>query len=243
MLAQGHRLIIVILTLCVFFAACSSGSDPLEGIQPPERTASLEGPSAEPTGLETSAPSPNGTSMPAAPASETPTPTQAAIIQTEIYAVTDEFDAVEYYLPVSWDEYALSPWIIEDQVVGSSISASSDLNAYLNWGASGVSIYVSRRLDKGYLQIMDDFRNIFAESCDEYLQTWEYESDIHRGREQRFWRCGGEDGPTLDLAALVNKEDWQAYTAVVVIVWFYPVEYQLTEDYLLNFMVIPENLP
>jgi hypothetical protein len=146
-------------------------------------------------------------------------------------------------LPSEWGVYHASPWREDGQVIGSSIVASADMNAYENWGTAGVSLYVSRRLDMGYLEMMEEFANTLAESCDENLHVWDYETDLHRGRRQTFSRCGGEDGPSLDLVALVNKDDWQAYTAIVVIVWFYPVESQLTEDYLLNFIVTPENLP
>jgi hypothetical protein len=169
--------------------------------------------------------------------------TQEATAQGEIYFVTDEFDAVVFVLPNAWGEYLASPWQEEDKIIGSTITASSDLGAYLNWGASGVTINVSRRLDKGYIQIMDEFRDVFAEPCKEYQSRWEFENDVHRGMRQRFWRCGGKNGPTLDLLALVNRENPQAYTAIVIIAWFYPVEYQLNEEYLLNFIVIPENLP
>ena len=169
--------------------------------------------------------------------------TQDATKEGGIYFVTDEYNAVIYMLPNSWGEYLATPWHEEDRIIGSTISASSDLNAYLNWGAPGVTISISRQLDKGYIQMMDEFRDVFAESCEEYKSRWEFENEFHRGMRQRFWRCGGEQGPTLDLLALVDKDDPQAYIALVVIVWFYPVEYQLNEETLTNFMVIPDHLP
>jgi hypothetical protein len=239
-----RRLILGLIILCILFLpACTIGNFPALEPSSTENTTTSQRQPAEPTRSEPTLAPPTITSPPPAPATERPTQTQETSSQGDIYAVTDEFDAVVYFIPNEWGEYLAAPWLEDGQVIGSSISASTDLNAYLNWGAPGVSIYVSRRLDRGYLQMMEEFGNIFAESCDEYLHIWDYENDIHRGRRQRFWRCGGEDGPTLDLVALVNKDDWQAYTAIVVIVWFYPVEYQLTEDYLLSFVVLPENLP
>lgn len=244
MLTHGRRFVLVLLILCFLpLPACSSGNVPFEESRSPERTASLEEQSAELTQSEHTLAPPTITSPPPITETETPTQTQGAISRGEMYSVTDEFNAVEYFIPNAWSEYDVSPWLIDGQVIGSSISASSDLNAYQNWGAAGVSIYISRRLDKGYLQMMDEFRHVYAESCDEYPQTWNYENDIHRGRRQRFWYCGGEDGPTLDLVALVNKDDWQAYTAIVVIVWEVFNDVYLNEDILLNFLVIPENLP
>ena len=179
------------------------------------------------------------------PASETEGSSQAQDPSAEggIYFVTDEFDAVAYVIPNEWDEYLASPWQEEDKIIGSTITASSDLGAYLNWGAPGMTISVSNQLGKGYIQMMDEFRDVYAEFCVEHKSRWEYENDFHRGMRQRFWHCGGESGPTLDLLALVDKENPQNYTAMVTIVWFYPVEYQLTEDYILSFMVIPDNLP
>jgi len=179
----------------------------------------------------------------------TPTVTPAASQTQEasrpglIYYVTDEFDAVVFMLPTDWGQNLPAPWYIEDKLIGSTISASSDLEAYFNWGAAGATISVSRRLDKGHIEMMDEYRDVFAEACDEYKSRWEYENDYLRGMRQRFWRCSGINGPTLDLLALVDKNDPPAYTAMVTIVWFYPNEYQLTEDILLNFIVLPESLP
>jgi hypothetical protein len=250
MVSHIRRLIIALLILSfMILSACSIGNFPAvessseEESSTTEDTTSSQRQPAEPTRSESEPNPPAVTSPPQAPPSATPTQTQEVSTDGDIYFVTDEFDAVVYFIPNEWNEYHASPWLEDGHVVGSAISASSDLNAYLNWGAPGVSIYVSRRLDRGYLQMMEEFGNLFAESCDEYLHIWDYENDNHRGRRQRFWRCGGEDGPTLDLVALVSQEDWQAYTAIVVIVWFIPNEYQLNEDVLLNFLVIPENLP
>lgn len=244
MFTFSHRFMISLLILCfLFLSACSSGNAPTEDSTAPEATTSLRSQPAEPTGSEPTSGPPTITSLPPAPTTERSTQTQETSTQGDIYFVTDEFDAVVYNIPIEWGEYLVGPWMEDNDVIGSFITASSDVDAYFNWGAPGVSIYVSRRLDRGYLQMMEEFANVFAESCDEYLHRWDYENDLHRGRRQRFWRCGGEDGPALDLVALVNKDDWQAYTAIVVIVWFYPVEIQLTEDYLLSFMVLPENLP
>lgn len=172
-----------------------------------------------------------------------PSPTQDAFAEQGIYLVSDEFDAVLSFIPNEWSDYAVSPWKEVDKIIGSKITASSELDAYMNWGASGVTISVTRQRDKGYIQLMDEFRDVYAEKCEEYKHRWEYENDFHRGIRQRFWRCGGDSGPTLDLLALVNKENQHAYIVMVEIVWFYPVEYQLNEEYLLNFIVIPENLP
>ena len=238
------RFIIVLLILCILpISACSSGSGSLEASQSPEPTTTSQSQRAEQTPSESPSSPPAVATLPPASVTEGSSQTQEATAQGEIYFVTDEFDAVVFVLPNAWGEYLASPWQKEDKVIGSTITASSDLGAYLNWGASGVTINVSRRLDKGYIQIMDEFRDVFAEPCEEYQSRWEFENDVHRGMRQRFWRCGGKNGPTLDLLALVNKENPQAYTAMVTIVWFYPVEYQLNEEYLLNFIVIPGNLP
>jgi len=206
---------------------------------PTEKSMLMTTSPSTPKTLPTSTP----TTLPPALVTEESSQTQDASAQGGIYYVTDEFDAVAYVLPNDWGEYLASPWQEEDKIIGSTITASSDLGAYLNWGAPGVTISVSRQLDKGYIQMMDEFRDVFAESCVEHKSRWEFENDFHRGMRQRFWDCGGESGPTLDLLALVNKENPQAYTAMVTIVWFYPVEYQLTEEYLLSFIVIPDNLP
>lgn len=244
MLSLGHRFIIALIILnFLLLPACSSDTPSTEETNSTDTTSSSQRQASEPTQSEPTSAPPTLTSPPPATATDRPTQTQAANRQGEIYVVTDQFNAVTYFLPSEWSDYQAVPWLDEGQIIGSTISASTDLDAYRQWGAPGVSIYVSRRLDIGYLQMMEEFANTFAESCDEYLHRWDYENSLHRGRRQRFWRCGGENGPTLDLLALVSQEDWQAYTAIVVIVWFVPIEYQLNEDTLLNFTVLPENLP
>lgn len=240
----NRRLSILLLFPCfLMLPACASGNGSSGTSQPPEPILATESMRSSPTQPESPSSPPTVTSLPTVSGTEEPTLAPEATAQGDIYFVTDDYDAVVFIIPNEWGDYITSPWQEDDRVIGTTITASSNLGAYLNWGAAGVTISISRRLDKGYIQMMDEFGDVFAEPCEEYLSRWEFENDVHRGMRQRFWRCGGEDGPTLDLLALVSKEDPQAYIAMVMIVWFYPVEYQLYEEYLLNFFVIPENLP
>jgi hypothetical protein len=232
--------------MTIFLTACFESLPKLtatkEILEDPIQTITPITPSTStPILLTTSKPS--ETTFPPVSMTEKPSQTLEASEQEQIFIVTDEFGAVVSFIPVEWSNYNSSFWEEEDKIIGSKISASTNLAAYMNWGATGVTIYVSSQLDKGYIQMMDEFRDIYAEECEEYKSRWEYENDTHRGIRQRFWRCGGDSGPALDLLALVNKENQHAYIAMVIIVWFKPVEIQLTEDYLLNFLVIPEYLP
>lgn len=179
------------------------------------------------------------------PPTATMAPTEApATPESEWYIAVDEYGAIAISLPTfQWPISVYSDWIEDGEVIGTSIYASSDIEAMLNWEATGVILSVSGKLNKGYIQVLDEYRDVFSEVCDDNPYRSDFENDYYRGQSERYWRCGGQNGPTIDIYSLVSREDPQAFVATMLIVWFIPREIQLTEDVLLNFTVLPENLP
>jgi serine protease Do len=180
---------------------------------------------------------------PPPPDNEEPAP-EPSSPESEWYIAVDQYGAIAVYLPSSqWPNYSYGDWTEDGEVVGTSIYASSDIDAMMNWQASGVVLSVSKRLDKGYIQVLDEYSDVFGEACDDVPYRTDFENDYYRGMSERYWYCGSHDGPTVDIYSLVSKDDPQAFVATLLIFWFIPREYQLTEDTLLSFTVLPENLP
>jgi serine protease Do len=180
---------------------------------------------------------------PPPPDNEEPEP-EPSSPDSEWYIAVDQYGAIAVYLPTSqWPNYSYGDWTEDGEIVGTSIYASSDIDAMMNWQASGVVLSVSKRLDKGYIQVLDEYSDVFGEACDDVPYRTDFENDYYRGMSERYWYCGSHDGPTVDIYSLVSKEDPQAFVATLLIFWFIPREYQLTEDVLLSFTVLPENLP
>ena len=165
--------------------------------------------------------------------------------ESEWYIAADQYGAVAVYLPTfQWPNYIYSDWTDDGEVVGTSIYASSDIDAMLNWEASGVILSVAGNYNKGYIQVLEEYRAVFSEACDDNNPYGsDFENEYYRGKYERYWHCGGQNGPTVDIYSLVSKDDPQAFVATVLILWLIPNEVQLTEDVILNFAVIPENLP
>ncbi len=180
------------------------------------------------------------------PPTATMAPTKApATPESEWYIAVDEYGSIAVSLPTfQWPNYIYSDWTEDGEIVGTSIYASSDIEAMLNWEASGVILSVAGNYSKGYIQVLEEYRAVFSEVCDDNNPySSDFENEYYRGQSERYWRCGGQNGPTVDIYSLVSQDDPQAFVATLLIFWFIPNEYQLTEDVLLNFTVLPENLP
>lgn len=236
--AHPFRTILIPLAgLLILQAACLGGPAVTQALATTPPAADPQDPTQPP--LPTTIPSATPLANPSPTAPRFP----PASGEENWFLAFDDSEALFIMLPTLWDDYSSSEWQQEGKVIGTTLSASSDLDDYLNWGAPGLTIAVSKRLDRGYIEMMDEFRDTFAEPCRDEPHRWEVENETYRGVRQRFWDCGGEGGPALDLMALVRKDDPGAFTTMVMIVWFYAIEVQNTEDTLLKFVVIPENLP
>jgi len=134
---------------------------------------------------------------------ETETETEGEITY---YAVTDDSGAIQMEIPSHWDQIDGTYWETtwgNDEFIAASISASPDLNSYLNtYGESGVFFAASDRLGQlgGYVQLLDGTKGWYEEDCN-YDSRNDYEDGIYEGRYDLWINCGVEDGTVLILSA------------------------------------------
>ena len=161
---------------------------------------------AQPTSTETA--TATITSSPTATKTLTPTPTVTgsptrATIHASTVTVTPTATSTATAAPGS-------PWVLDDVIIGASVSASADLDAFnQTWAEPGVTFSASpvlpdhsfsfggtteRWLD--YVRDMD-----FLQAC-EYTERVDYEDQLYSGQYDVYENCGGEGSIWFNLAAV-----------------------------------------
>jgi hypothetical protein len=122
--------------------------------------------------------------------------------------------------------------------------ASTDVDAFAGWQVEGVSISVSRRLGRGYIQLLDEEYATYSQVCrDPFLDRWEFENEFHRGKYYVLVDCGGVEDGWLSLFAVVGRADPNAYTARVLAYDMIPIFGEDFRDIIMKLQVDPEKLP
>jgi serine protease Do len=123
--------------------------------------------------------------------------------------VTDDDGAIQVEVPDSWTDVDGWPWVDEGEVIGASVYAARDLDAFLNtWDEPGVIFNVSNDLARlgGYVQLLDIVSADYRAAC-ELDGRYDYEDPLDRGRYDFFVNCGGPGGAWyLILSAIDNPQ-------------------------------------
>ncbi len=134
-------------------------------------------------------------------------------------AVTDDYGAIQIEVPEAWSDVDGSPWVDDGDVIGASIWASPDLQAFSDtWDVPGVIFNVSDDLARlgGYVQLLDIYREDFLANC-ELDARYEYEDSAFRGKYDVFEKCGGSGGPSELVLTAVPRDGSQAYLILVAV--------------------------
>lgn len=125
-----------------------------------------------------------------------PSTTLSAADVDPIYVlVTDDSDSISVAVPADWADVSGAEWVVDDRVVGSTVTAATDIDAwYTSWGTPGAFVGVS---PSGFSTDFGDFSGICtAESLEERaggvlsgtVQSW---SDCGAGRSDFYVFIGG----------------------------------------------------
>ncbi len=126
--------------------------------------------------------------------------------------VTDDSGAIQVEVPDTWSDVDGRPWVDGDEVIGASVYAARDLDAFLNtWDEPGVIFNVSNDLARlgGYVQLLDIVSADFREAC-ELDGRYDYEDPLYRGRYDYYVNCGGPGGAwylILSAVPIDNPQD------------------------------------
>lgn len=158
--------------------------------------------------------------------------------------VTDDYKAIQVEIPEAWAEVDGSPWMDGEDVIGASIWAAPDLQAFADtWDVPGVMFDVSDDLARlgGYVQLLDYYREDYMEAC-KFDQRYDYEDSAFRGKYDLYNNCGGPGGPTQILLTAVPKDSSNAYLIRVGVTIISDADWEAVDHILATFDVI-DTLP
>lgn len=173
-----------------------------------------------------------------------PPPTATTADNGEFMVLMDDYSAILVAVPNYWDDYTTAPWKENGDIIGASVWASSDMNAFTSsWDVAGVGIEVSSDLATagGIARILDIYQDTFSDQCDFYSRN-DFENEVYQGQFDIYNVCGGSEGPMFVIYSLVPKDDPQSYLAILKFVLFTEKDVEAV-DAVLNFVIIPAALP
>jgi len=136
---------------------------------------------------------------------------------SEYIDVTDAYSSIAVEIPVSWADTDGSEWVDGNDVIGATISAAPDLQAYnQTWGAPGMSFKVSDDLANlgGYVQILDLIRPDYLSDC-KLDARYDYNDGYYRGKYDWFDNCGGPGGASVMVLSAVPTDNSQAFVILL----------------------------
>jgi hypothetical protein len=180
-----------------------------------------------------------------APTASALPPSPSLFPEQNLHLVTDETGAISATVSVTWGDTRSVPWTdAQGQVIGTTFIASSDVDAFLDLQAEGIAISVSRRLGRGYIQLLDEEYQTYLDICNDPFYTfWDFQNEFQRGKYFVLDNCAGVDNSWLSVLSVVNVENPQAYVARILA---YDLEPIFGEDFrglAMQFQVDPEALP
>jgi hypothetical protein len=136
-------------------------------------------------------------------------------------------------------------WVDKNnQTIGTTFMASTNIEDFLNWKAEGVAISVSRHLQVGYVELLDQEYEFYVKQCtDTYRTRWTLENPIYAGKYVVFGDCGSDQNSWLSLFSVTGKKDAGKYIARVLAYDMIPTYGDAFRDIIMQFQVFPENLP
>lgn len=216
--------LLVIAALIMAALACSVGGGDPEPTKVPEPAEVLVRPTA------TTAPAPTAESEEPA-VNESPPSAEA---YSGYYTVYDDAESLTVDIPAEWSDVDGSIWLSDDEPIGVSLWASTDIDAWWNtWDAPGVLFDVSARFD--IIGDIDSYQlerfNTFNDQC-KYQGREDYDDGTYIGEKDTFSDCGGTGGagyiviiatPLSDPGAflidvevqLVSDRDWEALDTII----------------------------
>jgi serine protease Do len=121
--------------------------------------------------------------------------------------ITDDSGAITVRVPTAWSDINGAAWVMDDETIGVSVSASSDLEAYNNsWSTAGIffggSTVLAAEMDaEGLLDLWD-----YSNDCEE-AERFEYDDAIYVGYYDLWTNCADEGHIFVVLAAAPAEGD------------------------------------
>jgi serine protease Do len=137
---------------------------------------------------------------------------------SEFVTVTDDYGAIQVSIPTAWGEVSGEPWYDGDDVIGSSIVAAGNIDAFYNtFDEPGVFFGVSDDVARlaGYIQLLDVYRESFMSDCS-LDGRYPYEDSGFLGSYDVFTSCGSTGSTIIVLAARPITNETSLLATVMV---------------------------
>ena len=121
----------------------------------------------------------------------------------EYVTVTDDTGAIQVSIPSIWAEVDGSNWISDGEVIGASITAAADVNAFNEtYYEPGVFFGASNDIATlaGYIELLDAYRDIFSGDCS-LEGRYDYEDSAYKGSYDLYTNCLGTQNTMVVLSA------------------------------------------
>jgi hypothetical protein len=165
--------------------------------------------------------------------------------ERDLHPVTDDYKVIEVSLPAAWTDIRTEPWLdSKNKPIGVTLLAAYHIKDFLDLKGEGVSISVSARPEKGYIQLLDEETKFYKKICDDaYKTTWTLEHPVYRGKYEVLDCDPVSSYAWLSVMSMVNKKDPAAYVVRVIGLDMIPVFGEDFRTIITGFTVKPENLP
>ena len=159
--------------------------------------------------------------------------------------ITDDYNAIEVEVPSEWSDVDGSPWLRDDVIIGSWLSAAADLDTFnQSWAVPGITFGASSALldsfgtTEAWLNAVRDMD--YLQAC-EYAERVNYEDALYVGQYDVYDNCGGESNMYISLAA-VPSDDNPAFMIDVAVQIVSEADL-IALDYILESFVVAGELP
>ena len=132
------------------------------------------------------------------------TPEAGPVTTTGGYVtVQDDSGTIQVDIPAEWTQVDGQQWIDGETVLGPSITASADLEAFTyDYFQLGIFFAASSEIAKlgGYVQILDVYRESYRQDC-ELTGRYDYTDSAFEGKYDLFTNCLGNQNALVVLSA------------------------------------------
>ncbi|HCU97948.1 MAG TPA: hypothetical protein DGM69_01230, partial [Chloroflexi bacterium] len=136
--------------------------------------------------------------------------------ESDYKVLTDEFNVIVIEIPLEWDDIDITPRVTDDEFIGYSISASTDLTDFTQtWDVPGVDFLASRWLAENFsstTDLLDTLVNDFTEDGCMIIERIDYDDGLYAGHLDE-WKCNeqSEQGRHISLAVTPTYDDASDY--------------------------------
>jgi serine protease Do len=128
-------------------------------------------------------------------------------------SITDNSGAMAMEVPATWSDVDGSPWELDGEVIGLSLTAAPNVNDFLNsWDTPGVFFAATDQFDLSVDELLDAFE--FSSDCTSGGARTDYSDAVYTGKYDVWLECGGTD--TLLVVVVAEPADG-SYSALIMV--------------------------